>query len=92
MAFILILSPSNAPPDLRFEGSTEIIAIVLSSKSYRKRLTISSTKDDFPDPPVPVIPSTGDFFLLAILSRSLIMAVTFSGLFSAAEISLDIFT
>jgi len=32
---------------------------VLSLKSIRKRLTISSTIEDFPAPPVPVIPSTG---------------------------------
>ena len=59
MAFILILSPSNAPPVFRFDGSTETMAMVLSSKSIKKRLTNSSTKEDFPAPPVPVIPNTG---------------------------------
>ena len=59
MAFILILSPSNAPPVLRFDGSTDIIPIVLFGKSIKNRLTNSSTVDDFPEPPVPVIPRTG---------------------------------
>ena len=54
MAFILILSPSNAPPVLRFDGSTEIIPMVFSGKSIKKRRTNSSTKDDFPDPESPV--------------------------------------
>ena len=61
MAFIRILSPNSAPPVLRFDGSTEINPIVFSGKSIRNRLTNSSTKDDFPAPPVPVIPSTGIF-------------------------------
>ena len=59
MAFIRILSPNNAPPVLRLEGSTEIKPTVFLGKSIKKRLTSSSTKDDFPAPPVPVIPSTG---------------------------------
>ena len=59
MAFIRILSPKSAPPVLRFEGSTEIKPIVFSGKSIKKRRTNSSTNDDFPAPPVPVIPNTG---------------------------------
>ena len=35
MAFIRILSPSSAPPVLRFEGSTEITPIRLLSKSIK---------------------------------------------------------
>ena len=57
--FILILSPKRAPPVFLFEGSTEIIPIVFCGKSIKNRLTSSSTVDDFPDPPVPVIPKTG---------------------------------
>jgi len=59
MAFIRIRSPSKAPPVLRFEGSTEMIPTVFSGKSIRNRRTSSSTKLDFPAPPVPVIPKTG---------------------------------
>ena len=33
MAFILILSPNNAPPVFRLEGSTDTIAIFLFGKS-----------------------------------------------------------
>ena len=33
----------------------------------RKRLTNSSTKDDLPAPPVPVIPRTGVFEVLFLL-------------------------
>ena len=59
MAFIRIRSPNNAPPVLRFDGSTEMIAMFLSLKSTVNRRTNSSTNDDLPAPPVPVIPSTG---------------------------------
>ncbi|MNL08757.1 hypothetical protein D3C87_1294920 [compost metagenome] len=59
IAFILIRSPSRAPPVFRLEGSTEIMASVLSFTSTRKRRTSSSTSDDFPAPPVPVIPRIG---------------------------------
>ena len=59
MAFIRIRSPRSAPPVFRFEGSTETKPIVFSGKSIKKRRTNSSTKDDFPAPPVPVIPKTG---------------------------------
>ncbi|MBA7546681.1 hypothetical protein ES705_39073 [subsurface metagenome] len=63
IAFIRILSPSKAPPVLRFEGSTEMIAIVIPGKSTRNLLISSSTSDDLPAPPVPVIPITGVLFL-----------------------------
>ena len=59
MAFIRIRSPKSAPPVFLFEGSTEIIPIVFLGKSIKKRRTNSSTKEDFPAPPVPVIPRTG---------------------------------
>ncbi|MCY1533136.1 hypothetical protein D9M68_684490 [compost metagenome] len=59
IAFIRMRSPSRAPPVFRLEGSTEIIASVLSFTSMRKRRTSSSTRDDFPAPPVPVMPNTG---------------------------------
>jgi len=62
MEFILIRSPKRAPPVFRLLGSTEMIAMVLSGNSTKNRLTNSSTKEDFPDPPVPVIPKTGDLF------------------------------
>ena len=59
MAFIRIRSPNKAPPVFLFDGSTEINPIVLFGKSIKKRRTNSSTKLDFPAPPVPVIPKTG---------------------------------
>ena len=85
MAFIRIRSPNKAPPVLRFEGSTEIIAICLSLKSTKNRRTNSSTKLDLPEPPVPVIPNTGvdDFSALVFNSFN---NPKFSSLkFSAAE-------
>ncbi len=63
MAFIRIRSPSNAPPVFLLEGSTEITPIYLSGKSIRKRRTNSSTSEDFPAPPVPVIPKHRRFAL-----------------------------
>ncbi len=53
-----ILSPKSAPPVFLFEGSTEIIPMVFSGKSTKNLRTNSSTKLDFPEPPVPVIPRT----------------------------------
>jgi methylmalonyl-CoA mutase len=50
---------NSQTPVLRFEGSTEIKPIVFSGKSTKKRRTNSSTKEDLPAPPVPVIPRTG---------------------------------
>ena len=65
MAFMRILSPNKAPPVLRLLGSTEIMPSVLVGKSIKKRRTNSSTNDDLPAPPVPVIPNTGVLDLLA---------------------------
>ena len=59
--FIRILSPKSAPFVLFFEGSTQIIAIDIFSKLFNNLLIISSTKDDLPAPPVPVIPKTYEF-------------------------------
>ena len=66
MAFIRIRSPNNAPPVFRLDGSTEIIPTVFFGKSCINRLTNSSTKEDLPAPPVPVIPNTGTFTFSAI--------------------------
>ena len=84
MAFILILSPNKAPPVLRLLGSTEIMATVLSLKSSKNLRTNSSTKEDLPAPPVPVIPSTGT----CAASSPLVFTIFAysSGKFSAAEI------
>ena len=59
MAFMRMRSPKSAPPVLRLDGSTDINPMVLVGKSIKNRRTNSSTKDDFPAPPVPVIPKTG---------------------------------
>ena len=59
MEFILILSPRSAPPVFFLEGSTEIIAIFLSGFARKNLLTNSSVREDFPAPPVPVIPRIG---------------------------------
>ncbi len=61
MAFIRMRSPSRAPPDFFLLGSTLITATVRESDVCRNRLSISSVREDFPDPPVPVMPSTGVF-------------------------------
>ena len=58
--FMRIRSPSRLRPDRRVMGSVEMIAIDLSSRSATNRSTISSMSDDFPDPPVLVIPTTSD--------------------------------
>ena len=88
MEFIRILSPSKAPPVLRFDGSTETRAILLSGKSDRNLLTSSSTIEDFPEPPVPVMPNTGTSgSLLYVAANSLENA---SASFSAAVIDLAI--
>ena len=72
--FIRIRSPSRAPPPLRRVGSTAITAIrSLSCWSTRNRRTTSSVSDDLPEPPVPVMPSTGTARRVAaslILDRS----------------------
>src|SRR5690606_1018365 len=88
MEFIRMRSPSKAPPVFFFEGSTEINAIFFSGKSIRKRRTNSSTIDDFPAPPVPVIPKTG-----TDLSSTLLKSNNFrksSSRFSANEINREI--
>ena len=59
-AFIRIRSPSSAPPPRRRVGSTASTAIrSLSSWSSRNRRISSSVRELLPDPPVPVMPSTG---------------------------------
>ncbi len=64
--FMRMRSPKRAPPVFRLEGSTEIMPTVLSGKSIIKRRTNSSTSDDLPAPPVPVIPKVTDLDVLAI--------------------------
>ena len=87
MAFMRMRSPNKAPPVLRLEGSTEMMATRLSSKSIKNLRTNSSTREDFPAPPVPVIPSTGTMaFSLAFLTFSRRGAAR-SGKFSNAEIT-----
>ena len=54
------------------------------------RLTNSSTKEDFPAPPVPVIPNTGDFDVDANLFISFKVLECSFGQFSAADIILEI--
>ena len=61
MAFILIRSPSNAPPVFLLLGSTETIAMVLVGFANKKYCTILSQTVDFPAPPVPVSPMMGIF-------------------------------
>ena len=86
MAFILMRSPKRAPPVFRLDGSTEMMAKFFSGKSIKKRRTNSSTKDDFPAPPVPVIPSTGVSQSLILARSSCKASVMISGKFSAALI------
>ncbi len=60
IAFIRMRSPSSAPPPRRRVGSMAITARrSLSAWSRRKRRSSSSVSDDLPEPPVPVMPSTG---------------------------------
>jgi hypothetical protein len=58
----------------------------LSLKSTKKRRTNSSTKLDFPEPPVPVIPKTDVVELSALTFNSFNSAKLSSLKFSAAEI------
>ncbi len=78
MAFIRMRSPSSAPPDLRRDGSIEMIAIrSRSCWSSRKRRTSSSVSELLPAPPVPVTPSVGVFaFAAAASSTSRVLAGT----------------
>ena len=87
MAFIRIRSPSKAPPVFRLEGSTDTTAMFLSLKSIKNLRTNSSTKDDFPAPPVPVIPNTGVPITLAFFLMSANTDSCISAKFSAAEIT-----
>ena len=57
--FILIRSPSSAPPVRRRVGSTASTAMRASGKYWRKRETSSSVTVLLPAPPVPVMPTTG---------------------------------
>ena len=59
MAFIRIRSPRSAPPVFLLEGSQLMMATCISLRSCRMRKITSSVNDDFPAPPVPVIPITG---------------------------------
>ena len=82
-----ILSPNNALPVFLLLGSTDKIAIVLLSKSTKNLRTNSSTNDDFPAPPVPVIPNTGVLFSLISTSTCVIILLASGVLFSTAEIN-----
>ncbi len=61
MAFIRILSPKRAPPVFLRVGSQLMTATVVSCCPFKILNISSSVREDFPDPPVPVIPSTGTF-------------------------------
>ncbi len=87
MAFMRILSPKSAPPVFLLEGSTEISPIVFSGKSSRNLRTNSSTKEDLPAPPVPVIPSTGVLRVSFFLWMVFIAFFATSGKFSAEDIT-----
>ena len=71
IAFIRMRSPSSAPPDLRRDGSIEMMASrSRSCWSSRKRRTSSSVSELLPAPPVPVTPSVGVFAFAAAASRT----------------------
>ncbi len=75
MAFMRMRSPSSAPPALRRVGSTATTAMrSLSSWSSRKRRISSSVSDDLPEPPVPVMPSTGATLAAAAVAISVAQA------------------
>ena len=59
MEFMRIRSPRSAPPVFFLEGSTEIMAIFESGLERKNLRTNSSVSEDFPAPPVPVIPMIG---------------------------------
>ena len=88
-AFALERAMRDSRVNTILEGSTEIMATVLSSKSTRKRRTTSSTKEDFPEPPVPVTPNTGGVDFTRCLTCCRISALS-SGKFSDAEMTLAI--
>ena len=87
MEFMRILSPRSAPPVFFLEGSTEIIAIFLSGLERRNLRTISSVNEDFPAPPVPVIPIIGMLDPLAFSSMAFTKSSFSSEKFSTAEIT-----
>ena len=71
IAFMRMRSPSSAPPDLRRDGSIEMIAICSRSCwSSRKRRTSSSVSELLPAPPVPVMPSAGTVAFAAAASSA----------------------
>ena len=61
------------------------MAIVFSGKSIKNRLTSSSTVEDFPEPPVPVIPKTGTLEVATKFSNGENKEQYLSCLFSAIE-------
>jgi hypothetical protein len=74
--FILILSPSNAPPVLLRVGSVASKAILVPGLSLCILNINSSVRLDFPAPPVPVKPTTGHFkpffgLILSIISLNI---------------------
>ena len=89
MEFMRILSPKRAPPVFFLEGSTEIIAIFFSGFERKKRRTISSVKEDFPAPPVPVIPMIGILESLAFSSIAFTKSSFSSEKFSTAEMTCE---
>ena len=91
MAFILMRSPSKAPPVFFFDGSTEITAIVLSVNVCRNRRTISSVTEDLPAPPVPVMPRMADLLLVTPAPLNPVNGGTFAAsLLPSPLISLDV--
>ena len=87
MEFIRILSPKSAPPVFFFEGSTETIAIFCSGFERKNLRTNSSVSEDFPAPPVPVIPMMGILESFALSSIVFTKSGLSSEKFSTAEIT-----
>ena len=87
--FILILSPSNAPPVLLRVGSVASKAIFVPGLSLCILNINSSVRLDFPAPPVPVKPTTGHFEPSVDLTRSRISLNIFSSAFSAKVNNLE---
>ena len=95
MAFIRMRSPKRAPPVLRLEGSTDTTATrgpTLGSDGSPVWVTnlrmTSSTSDDLPAPPVPVMPRTGAFWPRCFAPSALRVWMSSSkswGSFSAIE-------
>ena len=82
MAFIRMRSPRRAPPVLRLDGSTEIMANFWDSLARKNRKISSSISDDLPAPPVPVMPRTeappapsgGAFWTVLFLFSALVIS------------------